>query len=489
MKQTLEWVQNKGAEYADFRIIYKQSETLLVKNQKIERHIENSDQGFGIRVLFSGHWGFACSFKISPEEFLTTAEKALKIAKSAAAAGGEKVVLAPQKPVRGSWKTVYKKDPFAVSKEEKIELLIQACREMQLPEIRATKACMDFTKEKKIFANTEGSYTEQEFIICGAGIEATAVLGEEHQVRSYPNSFGGNFFQGGYEFIEALRLSENAKKTAEEAVALLHAEQCPEGKKTIVLDSSQTALQIHESCGHPTELDRVLGMELGFAGGSFLTPDKLGKFQYGSKNVTIMADATAPTGIGTFGFDDEGVPAKKTPLIDKGRFSGYLSSRETVTRLGELLKTSRDGENFEEKSNGTVRAEGWNNLPLIRMTNINLEPGDWSLEEMIKETKEGLLLTTNRSWSIDDKRYNFQFGTEMAYEIKDGSLGKLYKNAIYTGMTPEFWNSCDAVASREFWQLWGLPNCGKGEPVQTMFVGHGASPARFQNVQIGVGKW
>ena len=489
MRQTLEWLQNKGAEYADFRIISRQSETLLVKNQKIERHIENSDQGFGIRVLYSGHWGFACSYKVSPDEFLKISEKALKIAESAAEAGGEKVILAPQKPVRGTWKTSYKKDPFQVSKEEKIELLIQASREMELPEIRATKASMDFTKEKKIFANTEGSYTEQEFIISGAGIEAIAVSGEEHQVRSYPNSFGGNFFQGGYEFIEALDLIKNSKKTAEEAVSLLHAEQCPEGKKTVILDSSKTALQIHESCGHPTELDRVLGMELGFAGGSFLTPDKLGKFNYGSKMVTIVADATAPTGIGTFGFDDEGVPAQKTALINEGEFSNYLSSRETAPRLRKLLKDTLGEENTFGKSNGTVRAESWNNLPLIRMTNINLEPGDWSLDEMIKETKDGLLLTTNRSWSIDDKRYNFQFGTEIAHEIKDGSLGKLYKNAIYTGMTPEFWNSCDAVASREFWRLWGLPNCGKGEPVQTMFVGHAASPSRFQNVQIGIGKW
>jgi TldD protein len=476
MQHVLKSLLQKGAEYADFRIMWRDSESILVKNGEVERHTETRDSGFGIRVLYDGHWGFSASFEITPEEFERVAMQALKIAKSAAAAGGEKVKLAPQAPVRGIWKSHFKRDPFEVPPQEKLQLLLQASKEMQIPGIRVARASMDFYKEKKLFANSEGSFTDQETIVSGAGLEAVAVEGEENQVRSYPSSFGGNFSQAGYEFVEGLELVKNAKRIAEEALALLKAEQCPSGETTLILDSSQMALQIHESCGHPTELDRVLGMELGFAGGSFLTPDKRGNFRYGSEKVTIHADATCPGGIGSFGFDDDGVPAQKTALVDKGIFVGYLSSRETASK-------------FNEPSNGTVRGEGWNSFPLIRMTNINLEPGDWSLDEMIKETEKGLYLQTNRSWSIDDKRLNFQFGTEMAYEIKNGSLGKLLKNATYTGITPEFWNNCDAVASKDFWQLWGLPNCGKGEPIQTMNVGHGASPARFQKVRVGVGKW
>lgn len=476
MKAVLDMLLSRKASYADFRIVERRWESLMAKNGEMERHTESGDKGFGIRVLFDGHWGFACSFEVTPAEFERVAEQALRIARGASETGGEKVKLAPQAAVRGVWKTPYKKDPFEIPEQEKAGLVLQACKELQVEGIHLARAGLDFYKEKKLFASTEGSYTEQEFLVCGAGLEAVAVEGDENQVRNYPTSFGGQYIQGGYETIEALELVKNAAVTGKEAVALLSAPQCPSGQTTLVLESSQVALQIHESCGHPTELDRVLGMELGFAGGSFLSPDKKGKFQYGSDKVTIHADATAPTGIGTFGWDDEGVPAQKTTLIDKGKFVDYLSSRETASQFGE-------------RSNGTMRGDGWNSLPLIRMTNINLEPGDWSLDEMIKDTKEGLFLKTNRSWSIDDQRLNFQFGTETAYEIKDGTIGKLFKNATYTGITPEFWNSCDAVASKKFWELWGLPNCGKGEPVQTMNVGHGASPARFRNVRVGVGKW
>ncbi len=476
LKQILRKLSDQGASYADIRLVERQWESILVKNDRLERNSESENQGFGIRVLYQGAWGFACSFEKTPAEMERVANEALKMARGASTAAGEKVTLAPQSPVQGRWKSPYKIDPFQVPKEQKIELLSASVKEMLIPGILVARAGLDFLKEKKIFASTEGSFTEQEFMYTGAGIESTAVEGEENQNRSYPNSFGGNFLQVGYEYLEGLKLVQNARRIAKEAVALLHAPQAPSGIMTVILDSSQVALQVHESCGHPTELDRVLGMELGFAGGSFLSPDKRGHFKYGSDKVTIVADATCPQGLGTFAYDDEGVPAQKTLLINRGNFEGYLSSRETAAK-------------FNEKSNGTMRGDGWNSLPLIRMTNINLEPGDQSLDAMIKGTKEGLFLQTNRSWSIDDQRLNFQFGTEVAYEIKNGVLGKMYKNATYTGITPEFWGSCDAVGNKDHWELWGLPNCGKGEPVQTMFVGHGASPARFQNVRVGVGKW
>jgi len=253
----------------------------------------------------------------------------------------------------------------------------------------------------------------------------------------------------------------------------LRAPQCPSGVKTLILDASQTALQIHESCGHPTELDRVFGMEAAYAGTSFMTPDKLHHLRYGSGAVTITADALTPTGLGTFGWDDEGVPAQRTYLIKDGLFVGYLTSRETASVMGQ-------------ESNGTMRADGWNRIPLIRMTNVNLEPGESTLEEMIAGTRDGVYMETNRSWSIDDKRLNFQFGTQLAYAIVNGKRAGLLKNATYAGITPEFWNSCDAVAGHAEWKVWGLANCGKGQPPQVAHVAHGAAPARFQNVKVGI---
>jgi TldD protein len=282
---------------------------------------------------------------------------------------------------------------------------------------------------------------------------------------------------GGFEAVRAMDLPGNAQRIAEEALQLLDADDCPSGPMTVVIDSSQMALQVHESCGHPIELDRVLGMEASFAGTSFLTLDKLDALRYGSEIVNIDADATAPGGLGTFGFDDEGVPAQNVPIVSAGRFVGYLTSRETAPIIGR-------------RSMGSSRASGWNVIPLIRMTNVNLRPGNaGSLEDLIADTDDGLLLSTNRSWSIDDRRLNFQFGTQIGWRIRNGQRAEMIRNPTYTGITPEFWGSCDAICGDAEWRLWGVPNCGKGEPMQTHRVGHGAAPARFRNVQVGVGQW
>jgi TldD protein len=256
-------------------------------------------------------------------------------------------------------------------------------------------------------------------------------------------------------------------------VELLSAPDCPSMETTLVLDSGQMVLQVHESIGHPIELDRVLRMEEAYAGTSFLAPHHRGELRYGSKHVNVTADATLPGGLGTFGYDDEGVPAQRVPVIEEGTFRNFVSSRETAAVLGE-------------RSNGTMRADGWQNLPLIRMTNINLEPGEGTLDELIADTKDGVFMATNTSWSIDDKRVNFQFGCEIARRIKDGKLTEMYRNPNYTGITTEFWGSCDAVGGREEWVVWGTPNCGKGQPGQVARVGHGTSPARFRGVQVGV---
>ena len=311
----------------------------------------------------------------------------------------------------------------------------------------------------------------------GGGIAAEAVGNGELQIRSYPD---GLRYQngGGWEVLTRWDLIGNAERVADEAVALLSAKPCPQDAiTTVILSGNQLSLQCHESCGHPIELDRALGSEAAFAGTSFLTPDKLGKFRYGSSEVNIRIDATSPGGLGTFGFDDEGVSASEGWAVEDGIFVGYLMSRETAAGLGTL-------------SNGAMRADGWQRVPIIRMTNVSVMPGTaGTLDDLIADTDDGILMDTNRSWSIDDKRFNFQFGTEIGWEIKKGKRGDMVRNPTYTGLTPEFWGSCDAICGQSEWKLWGVPNCGKGEPMQTHGVGHGAAPARFRGVQVGVGRW
>jgi len=472
--RALNLAQLKGAAYGDIRIIHLVTERIDVKNGVVEGLALHRDQGFGMRLLVDGAWGFASSSLLTLEEVERVIAQAVEIAKASALVKREGVELGPPEVHKDTYRTPVKIDPFSIPLEEKIALLLAADGEMRkVKGIAVAESGMTFIKEAQIFASTEGSYIEQEIIESGAGLEAMATSEDEVQTRSYPNSFGRHQATAGYEFIESMGLVENAQRTAEEAVALLTAKQCPSGITTLILGGSQLALQVHESCGHPIELDRVMGMEASYAGTSFLTLEKLGHFQYGSEIVNITADATLPGGLGTFGYDDEGVPAQRTPIVKGGLFVGYLTSRETATKIGQ-------------RSNGAMRADGWNRIPLIRMTNINLEPGEWTLEDLIADTEEGIFMDTNKSWSIDDKRLNFQFGTEIAYEIKKGKLGALLKNATYTGITPEFWGSCDAICKRDHWQIWGTPNCGKGQPSQSAHVGHGASPARFRNVRVGV---
>jgi TldD protein len=354
-----------------------------------------------------------------------------------------------------------------------------------------SQASYQANRERKYLTSSQGSEIEQEIIWTGAGIESSAVEGAEFQNRSYPNSFRGQNQTKGFELVRALELEKHAPRVAQEAVDLLTADLCPTGEFDLILDSNQLALQIHESCGHAVELDRVLGYEASYAGTSFLTPEKLFNFQYGSDIVSLTADATLPGGLGTFGYDDEGTPAKRTYLVKNGIFKDYITSRETAMELQRINPA------YKPHSNGTVRASSWSRLPMIRMTNINLEPGDpsegtgkaWKLDELIGDTEYGIFMSTNRSWSIDDKRYNFQFGTEIAWEIKDGKLGRMLRNPTYQGITPQFWNSCDAICGPDEWTIWGTPNCGKGQPSQVMYTGHGASPARFRKVKVGVVKW
>ena len=467
-----------GVVYADARYLERETENITVRNEEVAGLSRQDTRGYGIRVLYKGSWGFAASGILSEDAVRETARRALEIARASYRTQRKPVALDDTPPQRGTYKSPWEEDPFAVPLDEKLELLFSAVRILRKDKrIVKAEGSMEIFRTRKLFLSTEGAEIEQVIVESGAGIEATAVEGKEVQRRSFPTSFGGDYAARGYEFIRSLGLVENAERIREEAVALLSADPCPSGEFDLILASDQLALQVHESCGHPTELDRVLGTEISYAGASFLTLDKLGKYQYGSKNVNLVADATIPGSIGSFGYDDEGVPAQRTYLVREGTFAGYLTSRETAPVIGR-------------RSNGAMRAESWNHIPLIRMVNINLEPapGGPTLDELIADTEHGILMQTNKSWSIDDLRLNFQFGCEIAWEIKNGRKVRLLKNPVYTGITPEFWRSCDAVCGESEWKIWGLPNCGKGEPPQTMHVAHGTAPARFRKVQIGSGK-
>jgi TldD protein len=477
-KLALDMATARGAAHAEARIVESRLRALTTKNGRVGHASESESLGIGVRVIADGAWGFAASADLSRAAIEKTAARAVAIAKASATVKRQNVQLAPEPAAAADWTTPYKIDPFTTSVEQNLTLLLKVDSEMRVvPGVTLAETGMNFAREESWFLSTEGVDIHQTKYATGAGYTAYAFAGSEIQKRSYPNSFGGQWQNRGYELIEEMKLVENARRIGEEAVALHKADQCPEGEFTMILDGSQLGLQIHESIGHPIELDRVLGMEANFAGTSFLTLDKLRHLRYGSDLVNVVADARQEhgPGLGTFAYDDEGVAAQSTPIITCGEFTGYLSSRETAHTIGAT------------RSGGTLRAEGWNRLPIIRMTNISILPGGkpLTLEQLIADTDHGIFMETNKSWSIDDKRYNFQFGCEIGWEIRSGKRVRMVKNPSYSGITTEFWNSMDAICSRDEWTLWGTPNCGKGQPQQVVGTGHGASPARFRKIKVG----
>jgi TldD protein len=473
-RQAVEAARRTGADYVDARGVHETSETLTVRNQEMEGIDRSDSKGLGIRVLVDGSWGFAATARLDDAEIERTAALAVRIAKAAGSLPGERARLAGAEPVTGTWHSPMRDDPFNVALEEKVSLLMEATRRMQ--QVRGVsfgEAGIDLHRSRVWFASSEGAATEQTVVQSGAGIEAVAIADGEMQRRSFPNSFRGHIASAGWEHVAKLGLVEEAERTATQAVELLGAKECPSEVTTLVLDSGQMELQIHESVGHAVELDRVLGMEESYAGSSFVRPEDRGRLRFASPLVSITADATLPGGLGTFAWDDEGVPAQRVPIVVDGVFRDFLSGRDTASRIGV-------------PSSGAMRADGWQNLPLIRMTNVSIEPREGTLADILGDTRDGVFMATNQSWSIDDHRVNFQFGCEIAWRIKNGKLTELYRNPNYTGITTQFWGSCDAVGGREDWTLWGTPNCGKGQPGQVARVGHGATPARFRDVQIGV---
>jgi TldD protein len=475
LRQTVDRAAGHCA-YAEARHVHHRHEALAVHDELVDAVDTEESEGIGVRVLVGGAWGFAATRDLSAAGADAALRRALAVAEAQPAAGDRP--LAPVTPQSGHWESPCEIDPFAVALEERLGHLFAAVAAMRGDQrIARAEASALMRRTTKALATSDGTAVTQVQTECGAGIEATAVGDGELQVRTYPTSHGGSVAGAGWEHVLALDLAAQAPRVAAEAVELLTAPECPPGTRTLVLHGEQLALQLHESIGHALELDRMLLYEASYAGTSWVRPEDLvgGSLRYGSPQLNVSADATLRGGLGSFGWDDEGVAAARTMLIADGVLRGALSDRQSAAAIGL------------GRSGGCARAEGFARQPIVRMTNVSVEPGDaGSLADLIADTDDGLYLESNRSWSIDDRRWQFQFATQVAREIRDGELGRLYRNPSYAGITPRFWASMDAVCGPGEWSLWGLTNCGKGEPGQTMAVSHGTAPARFRDVQVGV---
>ncbi len=332
----------------------------------------------------------------------------------------------------------------------------------------SSRAALWAQRDRKLFASTDGARIRFDLLAAHGGIRATAVHDGRFDSRGYETPY----FRAGHELIEQADLAGNAERVAREAVEKVKSPVANPGRYDLLLDPAHLSLTIHESCGHPTELDRALGYEANYAGTSFLTPDKLGKFQYASKHVSLVADNTEVGGLASTGYDDDGVAAQRWDVVRDGVFVGYSSSREMAPRIGQA------------RSSGSCRADNWDSIPIVRIANIGLEPRDGKLDDMLADIRRGIYIDGHGSFSIDQQRYNFQFGGDAFWLIEDGKKKHMLRDVIYRGITPEFWGRCDAVADAGHRQRFGFITCGKGQPGQSGWMTHAAAHARFRQVEV-----
>jgi len=472
LQQAVDSAIASGAKYSDARILSSRSRSIQARNGDIEDFNESESIGIGIRALVGSSWGFYSTYDLSTKSLINSGIKAYNIAKASAKVPGKEFPLADVPIVQDEYTTPHEKNPFEISSIDQINLLANSTEEMKKLGSSHASGRLDFWDTEKWFFSSQGHEIYQNIVESGGGISSLSIGDGETQIRSYPQSFG-EYRTGGWEVIESFRFENELERLVEESNRLLTAPQCPEGTRDLILEGSQLALQIHESVGHAIELDRILGWEAAYAGASHLDLKKLNKHKYGSELMNIIADATLPGALATFKYDDEGTPAQRVNIVEEGIWKGVLTGRDSAAIAGVA-------------PGGMVRADGYGRIPMVRMTNVGLLPGDSSLDEIIEATDDGVYMETNRSWSIDDIRLNFQFGCEAGWLVKNGKITDMVKNPTYTGITPNFWGSMDMLSGEDEWVFWGTPNCGKGQPGQVGHTGHPASPARFKNVRIGV---
>ena len=462
-------VQASGAEYGDIRLVDSTVQTITGEDRRIASVRESTDRGFGIRVLYHGGWGFAASSICSLEEVPRVADLAVEIARGSASLAIEKVKLADEPVYRDQVVTARRIDPFAITLEKKTALLLETMELLQQQAgVVRSSAGLWACRDRKLFVSTEGTHLDFDLLALNGEFSATASRHGRFASRSYNTPH----LRTGYELIEEAKFLVEAPRVAAQAVEKVNAPAIETDVYDLVLDSEHLSLTMHESCGHPSELDRALGYEANYAGTSFLTTEKRGTFRYGSAQVNLVADNTERETLAATGYDDDGVACQRWDIVREGIFVDYCTNREVAPKIGE------------SRSRGSNRADGWGSVPIVRIANIGLEPGNASVDDLIADVKKGIYIEGHGSYSIDQRRYNFQFGGDAFWLIEHGKRTHMVRDVVYHGITPEFWGKCDGVADRLYRRRFGFITCGKGQPGQSGWMTHAASPARFRGVSV-----
>jgi TldD protein len=471
--RTLATAKKAGATYADVRIVRMRNERVFTREDRVEGVSSSDEYGVGVRVIAGGAWGFAATPSVTVQEAERVAKAAVATAKANASLMKKPVVLAPEPPHVDVWQTPIQKDPFKIPLEAKAELLLAINAEaMKVAGVKFVNSAYNANAEWKLLATSDGAYIEQEIVRIGPGYTVTAVDEKRGEFESVDHDIPPR--QAGWEYVESSTMRADARRIAELAVEKLKSPSVTPGKRDLILDPTNLWLTIHESIGHPTELDRALGYEANFAGTSFATPDKLGKLRIGAPQLTFYADKTTPGALATCGYDDDGVKTQRWNLVDKGMFVGYQTTREQAGWINE--KASR----------GTCYADSYGSFPFQRMPNVSLAPApvERSIDDIIAATDDDAVVAGRGSWSIDHQRLNFQFSGQTYYEVKGGKKVRMVKDVAYQANTIDFWTSCDLIGGPKSWWLGGSMGDGKGEPAQSNAVGHGCPPARFKKQNI-----
>jgi len=468
----VESARKRGASYADARVVSIRTQQLWAEDRRIGWAADTESRGLGVRVIVDGAWGFAASSALTLGDAEAIAQSAVEVARaSAVLSKGQRVRLAAEPAHRDSYRSPRQVDPFGVPLDRKAALLLKANAAMLgVKEVRKAQAWLEFEAVRKTFASSDGSLIDLDLLNGICGLEATAVAGGDAKTRSYEPPP----LQAGFEQVTDAGLVEQAGRVGEEAVAKLHAPSVQSGEFDLVLLPNHLALTIHESVGHATELDRALGMEESLSGGSFATPAGLGKLRYGSDRINFKALDQQPRLLASVGYDDDGVGCQDWDIVRDGILVGFTSSREVAPAIGDA------------RSRGSCRADSWASIPIVRQPNLCLVAGRerLSFDDLLADTKRGILIDGTGSYSIDNKRLNFQFGGDAFWEIRDGKRAGMLRDVTYTAITPQFWGSCDAICDEREWRPNGVWGCGKGDPMQISKMSHGSAPARFRKVAV-----
>lgn len=479
LKAQLDRLKKAGATYVDARWYpVEEANYLMMWNGNLKNAASSRESGLGIRVLHNGAWGFSASSDLGNLEGLF--DKAFDNANTAAQRVTFPVRLAEKEAIQASFSSPNKINPFGIPLAQKIRFLQEMDEQLNQPGVMQRVCEVIFMRKQIIFLDTEGSEIEKNIIEVFPSLQVMGVDadGEAHMRKFSPARSGET---RGWETLDRQVFEQNAQRITRELNEVLVAESCPKEDRSVILLPGIMFLQTHETIGHALELDRILGYELAYAGGSFVTLDDFGKLRYGSDKLTARADATLPNSPGSFGFDDDGIPAQNNLLINKGILVGAISGRQMVEEANARARRP-----IFDGSGGANRATSFYRVPIERMTNINIDPGkDGSLDDIVKNTEHGIILDGEKSWSIGSNREQFHFATEIGWLVEDGQVTKVVKNSTYKGETLKFYNSLSAVGDESTWQVRYVDNCGKGQPNQIMQLGHGVPVCRFDNVRIG----